>query len=680
MTAVTLLASLGLALASPAATGSSAQAEAAAVEARAAYQARDGARLEKAAREWVAGAPGSAEAQLSLGIALIWQDQPEQAVTPLRRRVALLDDADARGWLGLALRDSGDFKAGEAELRASLATAPGSSLVQGWLSTALSFQGRYREALEVARTALALTPDRPDAQEAVGHYGAASTWAFPAEALAHHGKGRWLVGLRRWKDAIAEFEAALALAPGFADCQYHTGWAYQQLGDRAGAERRWRRALADYKPGERILLTAATYNLGHSLGLLGAPEDRKEAVALLRAALAEAESWQVAPYAFALGQVCEAAEDMACTREAFLRYASAPPSLRSRDFPADQAQELARQTLGSLGCVPRPGEPDRYDPTLCSSLEAARLFQAGLGHAAQERVDQALTEFSAAVKETPRFSLAHLSLGDALMSKDRYAEAETELRAALDAKGLGLPLRLERTAKQLLASALVKQAKSPIEAVRLGLAAREGTNGDPANRAWIDVTLGRAFAQAGNPRCAAERFSWAAATKEATDVVKARARELLEMVPESSRATADRCFEYEKYLEDDLPALAAKIISTSGEAYAPDKFRLVSVETYRVRVRSMGRRRPLSESARFVATKWAEHLAKDPDHPIAQLYRTEVLVSAGGKDWWLPIQEPLLESWDQEVKPGSEVELFLWFPGGVSRQLVFMVAEFRACQ
>jgi hypothetical protein len=106
----------------------------------------------------------------------------------------------------------------------------------------------------------------------------------------------------------------------------------------------------------------------------------------------------------------------------------------------------------------------------------------------------------------------------------------------------------------------------------------------------------------------------------------------------------------------------------------------VDIETYRIRAKSGGKRRPLSPSAAFIAKEWAERMAKDPNHPIVRLYRAEVLVAAGEQEWWLPIQEPLIEAWDQEVKPGSSVDLFIWFPGGVSGQLVFMVAEFRACQ
>jgi hypothetical protein len=146
------------------------------------------------------------------------------------------------------------------------------------------------------------------------------------------------------------------------------------------------------------------------------------------------------------------------------------------------------------------------------------------------------------------------------------------------------------------------------------------------------------------------------------------------------RAAAGSCFEYEKYLEADLPALADRLTSASNGAYGEGKFRLVDLETYRIRAKSEGKRRPLSTAATFIAKEWAERMAKDPDHPIARLYRTEVLVSAGGKEWWLPIQEPLLEAWDQEVKAGSSADLFVWFPGGVSGELVFMIAEFRACQ
>lgn len=681
VTSLLVLTILGWALAaSPAAAPATANEGAAAAEARAAYKAHDEARLEKAAAAWVAEAPASAEAQLSLGVALIWQNQPERALLPLRRRVALRDDADGRGWLGLALRDAGDFQAGERELRKSLGEQPNSALVQGWLSGDLSFQGRYHEALEAARAALALAPDSASTQEAVGHYTAAAAWVFPPEALSHHGKGRWLLERRRWKEAIAAFDAALAIAPSFADSEYHSAWAYEKLGDRAGAEQRWRRALAGYKPSERVLSTAAQYHLGYSIGINGTPDERKEGMTLLRGALADAASWQVAGYSFALGQVCESVGDLDCTREAFLRFMSGPESVRSQDFPEEKARELARISLGNLGCVSTAGEQERYTPENCPPIDSARHFQAGVLHGIGGRTDEAITEFTAAVAASPRFSLARLSLGQALLSKGRYAEAEVQLRAALDSQGLGLSGGLKKTAKQCLASALVNQEKHPVEAVRLGLAGIEGTASEPATRAWINLTLGRAFAQAGNPRCAAERFNWAAEAKEADEKVRVRAREQLAKLPPDLRAAASRCFEYEKYLEADLPALVNKIISASNGAYGEGKFRLVDVETYRIRAKSEGKRRPLSPSTAFIAKEWAEHMGKDPNHPIVRLYRTEVLVSTGGKEWWLPIQEPLLEAWDQEVKPGSSADLFIWFPGGVSEQLVFMVAEFRACQ
>jgi tetratricopeptide (TPR) repeat protein len=650
-----------------------------AAAARAAYQAGDGARLEAAARDWIAAAPQEPEAALALGIARCWQQRPEEAIEPLRRRLVLLDDADGHGWLGHALTDAGEFAAGERELRVALASNPEAVPPRKWLADSLSFQGRFKEAEESAREALRLRPADLESQERVSQFGLEAAWRFPAPALAHYGRGTWLLSRRRFEPARAEFLAALELAPACADCRYQAGWAEDKLGHHAEAQALWRAAIEGYGPGETQFRGSAQYHLGYVLGLGSDKAERAAGVELLREALAHAMPWTKSGIAFALGQVCGAADDLACERDAYLEFLSSPLPPSTPDFSRPKAVETAEAALKGLGCAPGD-QPPRFAASRCAPEQAVRLLAEALAAARAGKFDEARPRAASAVQLAPEYGQAHQVEGHLALQKEDFGAAERAFRAALAATTVPLGPEERASAKRLLALTLVKQERNPKEAVRLGLEGWDDTASDPAERAFLSVTLGRAFGLAGNAKCSARRLAQAIEVKEADERLKARARELLGALSASARENSGKCFEYEKYQEESLPALSRRLLDTPGHPYGAGTFRLVPIQFYRMTARAVGKRRPLSEPARFIVKEYVEHMDPEIGRRMEALYRTELQFTVDGQEWWLPVQEPLLESWDREVAAGAQVDLYLWFPGGVDQQLVFMVAEFETCR
>lgn len=64
-------------------------------------------------------------------------------------------------------------------------------------------------------------------------------------ALAHYNRADALYRLRRYDEAIADYDAAIAKDPDFADAYYNRGYAYQAGGDR-------KRAIADFRKARAL--------------------------------------------------------------------------------------------------------------------------------------------------------------------------------------------------------------------------------------------------------------------------------------------------------------------------------------------------------------------------------------------------------------------------------------------
>jgi tetratricopeptide (TPR) repeat protein len=174
-------------------------------EAIAAIQARQPDRAHRIAAEVIAKHPRHPGALHVLGLALLAQGRPREAVLPLEQAASLAPDPAIETHLGIALRQS----------------------------------GQTARALEALQRATAR--ERP----------------FP---LAFHELGVLLFSLRRLDEAQSVLERGLALAPAMTELSVMLGGIYLDRGDRAAAKVAFARALTS-APGH----PGALFGLGSAL-------------------------------------------------------------------------------------------------------------------------------------------------------------------------------------------------------------------------------------------------------------------------------------------------------------------------------------------------------------------------------------------------------------------------------
>jgi hypothetical protein len=88
---------------------------------------------------------------------------------------------------------------------------------------------------------------------------------------------------------------------------------------------------------------------------------------------------------------------------------------------------------------------------------------------------------------------------------------------------------------------------------------------------------------------------------------------------------------------------------------------------YKVRATFRGNVRPLAAESTSVLDAWTKSL----NIPAATraLFSREILVRDGEVDYWMPIQEPVLEWLLKEVKAGGVADFYIMHPGShVGRQ------------
>jgi hypothetical protein len=73
--------------------------------------------------------------------------------------------------------------------------------------------------------------------------------------------------------------------------------------------------------------------------------------------------------------------------------------------------------------------------------------------------------------------------------------------------------------------------------------------------------------------------------------------------------------------------------------------------------------------------RWAKSLRHPKEYET--LFDHEVEVESGGKKYWLPIQNPMVQSFATEVREGSPVKLYIMLMGSTKDGLVFAINEFQ---
>jgi len=573
------------------------------------------------------------------------------------------------------LLDRGEFAEAEAELRRMGSAAP-----TRILATSVARQGRYQEAAKLLAAELAESGKTPDPREGDSWWIIAARWAAPPEALSHHARGLWHVKVGQFAEGKAEFEAALKMAPGLADAHYHLGYALEELGDEAAAEREYRAAIAGYAPSERVLKGSAEYNLGNLLWRAHPPR-AQEAVRLLRSALAPEAQGRQPGILIALGSALGATGDEAGSRAALAEAVEAAG--RGAYLPSKIADQV-RSDLFGQGCRPRPAGAAPGQPPRCAPAAAVNRFRVAQEAGREGRFEASAAACREALALDPDYGAALFSLGQALVRLERWKEAEAPLRKALASTELA-GSEFFASNKMALALALVNaDAKDP-GAVLLAEEA-SAISREPAQRAWFDLLVGRAFAQVGNRACALWRLERAAAADGTPEQGRLRAEELIAEVKRTLPAEKARpdCFEYELYRPTSLAGEAKRYRKEHPyEAPNPpsrESSEFHPFEKYRVRVRVTGAIRPVPSAVALFFERTAKARAKDGGivARMAEMFRREVEVEEVGARWWLPIQETLAPSLQEELPQGGEADLYVLLMGAVNKDVVLVVNEFRA--
>lgn len=100
----------------------------------------------------------------------------------------------------------------------------------------------------------------------------------------------------------------------------------------------------------------------------------------------------------------------------------------------------------------------------------------------------------------------------------------------------------------------------------------------------------------------------------------------------------------------------------------------------RARVIYLGKKRRLPKDRADFVDKYFAHIRGNPD--FRGLFKSEVLVREGGREYWLSIQKELLPALKEEVEAGTEVEIYVTWLGGIRAEgtieWIFTINEFEA--
>jgi hypothetical protein len=115
-----------------------------------------------------------------------------------------------------------------------------------------------------------------------------------------------------------------------------------------------------------------------------------------------------------------------------------------------------------------------------------------------------------------------------------------------------------------------------------------------------------------------------------------------------------------------------------------DLFFNPSTETSGARTRAVytGQSRPLDQRKQAFITAFAS--TSGGNDRYAALFEREYRFTAGGQDWWLPVQSPVASYFRRELKAGQPVTLYIRNAGGFrlsdSWDWIFLVEEFEASE
>lgn len=199
-------------------------------------------------------------------------DRFEDAKTAFEKALAIRDNyADARSNLGLVQTELGRLEQAEQSLRYALRLDPRHADALRHLAVVSREKGQFEEALRLC--------------------GDAATVA-PHNAKVYEIQGETLVQMKRFHEAVAAFEEAIARDPAAAEAHLNQGFAYSDLGDHERARESFHRAahLHPDRPmwqRRHLGLCPTVFQTANAV-----TEYRSELERQLDASLAEAPSFQ----------------------------------------------------------------------------------------------------------------------------------------------------------------------------------------------------------------------------------------------------------------------------------------------------------------------------------------------------------------------------------------------------
>ncbi len=299
--------------------------------------------------------------------------------------------------------------------------------------------------------------------EDTGSLSAAALAQAPTSAATLNFRGNWLLGEKRFDEAVRLYRRALELRPGYSQGQFNLGNALLQAGRPREAIDWFRRSI----PGLPPTVYEPWYGLAQALRLIGQGE---AALAALDEALRRRPDdpdlhFELAETLHALGRTGEA---IAEAQRAVHRRPS-DPRFRSvlgtwlvvsgRTAEAMPHLEHAKQLqpnepanrVNLANALLMAGELDRalreYEAAFAIDPENfGAQIGAGVAELRRGRPDAAAERFGAAIRLRPESALAHQNLADALLASQRFDEAIVHYQRAaqIDARNADALVGLAR--------------------------------------------------------------------------------------------------------------------------------------------------------------------------------------------------------------------------------------------
>jgi protein O-mannosyl-transferase len=335
-------------------------------------------------------------AHVSLGVALVEKDQPDEAVDEFQEALRLKpDDVYVRYNLGIALLKSGKTDEAINRLQEFLHLKPDDADGHNHLGEAFAMKGQVDAAISQLRESIRLKPDNADARNNLGI------------ALGQNG---------RTSEAMREFQEALRLKPAFAD-------AHNYLGITLFKEAQVDEAISHYQEALRLRPDHA-----HARDNLGAALIKKGQIDEAMSQFREASRLKPGD-ADMHNNLGAALEKKGQIDEAIREY------LQAIHLKADHPD--AHNNLGNA--LLKKGQ---IDAVIGEFREAVRLkpdnadahYNLGIALFRKHQIDEAIRQFQEAIRLKPDYASAFNNLGAAFMSKGQIDEAIRQFQQALRLK------------------------------------------------------------------------------------------------------------------------------------------------------------------------------------------------------------------------------------------------------